>query len=70
MAKNKTRVGSVRKRDQVWDPKNRRWTKRNADTGQFMDQKADKKPFKGVRKKNRCSTKTNAAKKPMRSWSP
>ena len=51
MAKNKTRVGSVRKRDQVWDPKNRRWTKRNADTGQFMDQKADKKPFKGVRKK-------------------
>jgi len=51
MAKNKARVGSVKKRDQVYDPKNKRWTKRDVQTGQFMDQKADKKPFKGVRKK-------------------
>ena len=50
MAKNKARVGSVRKRDQVFDPQNKRWVKRDSDTGKFMDQKADKKPFKGVRK--------------------
>lgn len=52
MAKNVSRTGSVRKRDQVKNPKSKRWTKRCADTGLFMDQKADKKPFKGVRKKN------------------
>ncbi len=51
MAKNKARVGSIRKRDQVWDPKNKRWTKRDTATGKFMDQKADKNPFRGVRKK-------------------
>lgn len=51
MAKNKARVGCVKKRDQVYDPKNKRWTKRDAGTGKFMDQKADKKPFRGVRKK-------------------
>ena len=27
-----------------------RYVKRDAETGQFIDQKADKKPFKGVRK--------------------
>lgn len=26
------------------------WTKRDADSGKFMDQKEDGKPFKGVRK--------------------
>ncbi|MFA5925958.1 MAG: hypothetical protein WC831_03400 [Parcubacteria group bacterium] len=51
MAKNATRTGSVKKRNQVWNPKNKRWTKRSSDSGRFMDQKADKKPFKGVRKK-------------------
>ena len=51
MAKNKVRVGSIKKRDQVYDPKNKRWVKRSTGTGKFMDQKADKKPFKGVRKK-------------------
>ena len=44
------RLGSVRKRSQVYNPKNNRWTKRDKDTGKFMDQKADDKPFKGVRK--------------------
>jgi hypothetical protein len=44
------RVGAVRGRSQTSNPKNERWTKRDKDTGQFMDQKADKKPFKGVRK--------------------
>lgn len=51
MAKNKCRAGCVKKRDQVFDPKNKRWTKRKTETGQFMDQKADKKPFRSVRKK-------------------
>jgi hypothetical protein len=29
---------------------NDRWVKRDTDTGRFVDQKADPKPFKGVRK--------------------
>lgn len=44
------RKGAVRKRSQVYNPKTKNWTKRDADNGQFMDQKADDKPFKGVRK--------------------
>ncbi|MCK5859737.1 hypothetical protein [Abyssibacter sp.] len=44
------RNGAVRKRSQTYNPTNGRWTKRDADSGRFMDQKADDKPFKGVRK--------------------
>ena len=44
------RIGAVRNRSQVYNPQNNRWTKRDPDTGQFMDQKSDEKPFKGVRK--------------------
>jgi len=44
------REGAVRDRSQTLNPKNDRWTKRDTDTGKFMDQKADSKPFKGVRK--------------------
>jgi hypothetical protein len=44
------RQGAVRDRSQTHNPKNDRWVKRDGDTGRFMDQKADKKPFKGVRK--------------------
>lgn len=44
------RNGAVKKRSQVYNPKTERWTKRDANTGRFMDQKADSKPFKGVRK--------------------
>ena len=44
------RIGAVRQRSQVHNPANDRWTKRDTETGQFMDQKADGKPFKGVRK--------------------
>jgi len=51
MAKNITRTGAVKKRDQVLSPQNKRWTKRSTCSGRFMDQKADKKPFKSVRKK-------------------
>lgn len=45
MAKNKpigdnARVGAVRERSQVFNPQNQTWTKRDAETGRFMDQKA------------------------------
>jgi hypothetical protein len=44
------RIGAVRDRSQVHNPKTDRWVKRDDDTGRFIDQKADKTPFKGVRK--------------------
>lgn len=44
------RVGAVRERSQTYNPKTDAWVKRDAETGRFMDQKADPKPFKGVRK--------------------
>ncbi len=44
------RNGAVRKRSQVHNPKNDNWTKRDKETGRFIDQKQDGKPFKGVRK--------------------
>lgn len=45
------RKGLVRKRDQVYSPRNKRWTKRGADK-KFMDQMAHKgAKFKGVRMK-------------------
>lgn len=55
MAKNgKTgdghREGAVRQRSQTFNPKTERWTKRDSETGRFMDQKSDGDPFKGVRK--------------------
>ncbi|MFO1171157.1 MAG: hypothetical protein U1E49_09320 [Hyphomicrobiaceae bacterium] len=55
MAKNKEagddkRVGAVKKRSQVLNPKTGRYVKRDAESGKFMDVKADKKKFKGVRK--------------------
>jgi len=55
MAKNKPagdghRIGAVRDRSQVFNPKTERGVKRDTSTGKFMDHKADPKPFKGVRK--------------------
>lgn len=44
------RNGAVKKRSQVLNPQNEKWTKRDNATGQFIDQKADGTPFKGVRK--------------------
>ncbi|UCV23688.1 hypothetical protein [Ferribacterium limneticum] len=44
------RIGQVKGRSQAYNPTNDRWTKRDAETGRFIDQKADKQPFKGVRK--------------------
>lgn len=44
------RNGAVKGGSQVYNPKTDNWTKRDTETGRFMDQKADGKPFKGVRK--------------------
>lgn len=49
--KNNARKGAVRDRSQLKNPKTDLWTKRNSETGQFMDVKtSSSKPFKGVRK--------------------
>lgn len=58
MAKNapigdNSRRGAVRDRSQVFNPGNQLWTKRDTGTGQFMDQKKDGEPFKGVRKESK-----------------
>lgn len=55
MAKNPPpgagRVGAVRKRAQVYNPKNKRWTKMDKKSGRFMDQNSKPaRTFKGVRK--------------------
>lgn len=44
------RNGMVTDRSQTYNPHNERWVKRDSKTGQFIDQKSDDKPFKGVRK--------------------
>ncbi len=44
------RVGAVKQRSQVKNPKTGIYTKRDTETGRFMDGKADGTPFKGVRK--------------------
>jgi hypothetical protein len=53
MAKNgvpgKGRIGAVRQRSQLLNPRTKIWTKRGPD-GQFMGGKRDGRPFKGVRK--------------------
>lgn len=46
------RIGAVKGRSQTFNPHNNRWTKRDTETGRFLDQKADGEPFKGVRKEN------------------
>lgn len=51
MAKNTGdgyRRGSVDDRTQLQNPVNGNWTKRDTETGRFMDQKTDGTPFKGV----------------------
>lgn len=46
-----SRKGAVKQRSQVHNPKTGLWTKRDAETGKFMDVKTSSdKPFKGVRK--------------------
>ena len=56
MAKNKpygdnARIGAVKQRSQVYNPKTGLWVKRDADTGRFIDVKTSNNThFKGVRK--------------------
>lgn len=56
MAKNKpygdnARIGAVKNRTQVKNPKTGLWVKRDSETGKFMDVKTSSKdPFKGVTK--------------------
>jgi len=44
------RIGAVKDRSQVKNPKTGQYVKRDSETGKFMDVKSDGKPFKGVRK--------------------
>jgi hypothetical protein len=44
------RIGAVKDRSQTYNPTTDQWVKRDTTTGQFIDVKADGKPFKGVRK--------------------
>lgn len=56
MAKNTGegfRRGAVRKRSQVENPVTETYAKRDKETGQFLDNKADDKKFKGVRRERR-----------------
>ena len=55
MATNKpagdnSRIGAVRSRSQVLNPRTDLYVKRDSSTGQFMDVKTTGGPFKGVRK--------------------
>ena len=43
--------GAVKNRVQVQNPKTGLYVKINTETGKFMDNKSNGKPFKGVRKK-------------------
>lgn len=44
------RDGAVTGRTQVYNPLTETWTKRDRETGRFMDGKQDGTPFKGVTK--------------------
>lgn len=49
--KDNSRKGAVKDRTQFQNPKTQLWTKRNSNTGRFMDIKtSSKKPFKGIEK--------------------
>ena len=56
MAKNNPigdghRIGAIKDRVQIQNPKTGIWTKIDKSTGKFMDGKQDGTPFKGVTKK-------------------
>ncbi len=44
------RIGSVKNRSQVLNPTNKRYVERNTKDGKFINMKANKNKFKGVRK--------------------
>jgi len=45
-----SRNGSVKDRTQIQNPQNGLWIKRDRDNGQFIQQKKDGEPFKGIAK--------------------
>lgn len=45
------RQGAVKDRSQTYNPKTETWVKRD-ESGRFIDQKKDGKPFKGVTKED------------------
>jgi len=49
-AKGSGRIGAVRNRSQVKNPKTGQWTKRDLTTGQFVATKKSGGQFKGVRR--------------------
>jgi hypothetical protein len=54
--KDNSRIGAVKNRTQVQNPKTGLWTKRNSDNGQFMDTKtSSNSPFKGITKEKQKS---------------
>ena len=57
------RKGAVRKRSQIKTKVmgEDHWTKRNKEGGRFMDQKADDKKFKGVRREKKSRSQTRNA---------
>ncbi len=55
--------GAVKDRTQVQNPKTGNWTKRDAESGRFVDTKADSQPFKGVTRESSA-----ADRKMMRAW--
>lgn len=78
MARNKEvgdnrRVGAVKKRSQIKNKLTGTWTKRDDDTGKFLDVKDDAKPFKGVRKpaaKSKVKVKVKAVAKKVAAKKP
>lgn len=44
------RIGAVKERSQVFNPKTEQWVKRDTNTGQFIDVNQNGQPHKGVRK--------------------
>lgn len=44
------RKGMVKGKSQTFNPVTKKWVKRNAETGQFMDVKSDGTRFQGVRR--------------------
>lgn len=59
MAKNTGdgfRRGAVRGRSQTHNPVTDTWTKRDTETGRFIDGKTGGEPFKGVRKETSNDT--------------
>lgn len=65
MAKNKpvdsVRIGAVKDRSQIFDPKTGLWVKRDSQTRLFIDVKENGKVFKGIRKEglNKMATTLN-----------